>query len=121
MPRINKIKKTLRCTLNTDEKLAFSEQLARANQDFIELTADKVQVAADFKARMTAREAEIGRLSGILNNGYENRQIEVVIHYNEPIAGQRQEVRTDTGEVIHEGPMNEDELQEEFDMEVKPA
>lgn len=100
----------LKCLLDDLELRDTGISLARHNSKVASLEAEKKAFNDQIKAQITAAEAEILRLSGILQNGYEYRQVEITIDrdYDEKII---RIIRQDTGEIVREEKMTADDLQ----------
>jgi len=107
----------LRCLLTDEEKINVGRQLAEATNDLEEIEEDKKQVVADFKAKSTAAEALISSLGNKLRSGYEFRDVSCFINFDQPEKGQKQTVRSDTGEVVSTEIMSEEEKQRELALE----
>ena len=101
----------LKCELTDDELRENGIILARANGKIIELEAQKKKFNDQIKADISSAEAEISRLSTILQNGYEFRQVEV----EEKQDFEEKKIfviRLDTGEEIRSRNMGPEDLQE---------
>lgn len=103
----------LECILTDKEKLAYSKELsekitakARAEESLKSFQTQK-------KAEIAGCEATINLLADRINTGREFRLVECEIKYDfkEKI---RTCTRTDTGEVVRETPIPEEEMQEEL-------
>lgn len=86
--------------LTDRELLDFGQRLAKCQADLAEHNLHAEQVKKDLKAKESAIEAERARLSGIIREKKEIRdvQCERWAHYDR---GEIEEIRTDTGEVIY--------------------
>lgn len=105
-----KVREYLKCVLTETELRENGITLARANTKVAELEANKKAFNDQIKADISAAESEIGRLSSMLQNGYEFRQVECAVErdYSNQIATV---YRLDTGETVKTWQMSPDELQ----------
>lgn len=108
---------------NTDESLKYqftpsellhlSQQMAAERNQSLLWQQRKAEANAFFKDAIDAHEAEVTRLSKLVNNGFEYRWVGCVVHYNDPAVGEKSIYRTDTGELLRALPMSHSERQEE--------
>jgi hypothetical protein len=109
-----KIKLHLRCFLTDEEKLAIGNTLADKTNELREIENDKSRVVADFKAKATSVESDIGVASNKLRSGYEFRDVDCKVEYNDPVAGKRTVYRLDTppeeGWTVEVQDMSEEEI-----------
>jgi hypothetical protein len=77
---------------------------------------DRKQVADEWKARISAKEAEIASLSNKVSSGYEYRDIPCTITLNEPV-GKKTARRTDTGETVWVRDLTDSERQRTLDFD----
>lgn len=103
----------LKCELTPDELLNFGEELANTQQDLNELDGQLANIKNDYKAKMSAKEAEIIRLGNLIRQKYEMRQVDCKVTYDfdEGIATVH---RLDTGAFVSKRPMTDSELQREL-------
>jgi hypothetical protein len=92
-------------------------QLARECRELEDIENEKKQVMSDFKAKIDGHQAKISGLSNNINNGYEYRYIDCEVVLNQPIDGEKQIIRKDTGELVKQEAMTPQELQEELPLE----
>jgi hypothetical protein len=90
----------LRVELTKEEVYEFGRELARKNNELGQIEVELQAVKAQFKERQTRVESSINTLSRLVSNGYDHREVECLIVWNKPIAGQCTIVRTDTGEEV---------------------
>lgn len=109
-----RVVETVKYVLSAGELRQAGEELARATREAIACETDKKTAAAVYKARAEAAQASCAALSLKITQGYEMRDLECVVYYQQPRAGMKQIVRPDTGEVVREEPMTQTELQSEF-------
>lgn len=69
---------------------------------------------AQFKSDIEAKTKAIGDFSRRINNGYEHRNIDCQIRFNDPESGMKTLMRMDTGEIVRITKMSEAEKQEEL-------
>jgi hypothetical protein len=97
-----------------DELRQLGKDLAEAQIALRQLDDDRKRIADEWKARISAKEAEIASLSNKVSSGYEYRDIPCEITLNEPI-GKKTARRTDTGEVAWVRDLTENERQRTLD------
>jgi hypothetical protein len=102
-----------------DERLALGTELAEAQIVLRQLDDDRKRVADEWKARISAKEAEIASLSNKVSSGYEYRDIPCEITINEPV-GKKTARRTDTNEVAWVRDLTDSERQRTLDFEETP-
>jgi hypothetical protein len=90
--------------------------LARINSELSAIQGEKKAVAANFKAKEDAKQAEIDVISNHINNGYEHRYIKCFVIYNSPNTGMKQIIRNDTAEVVKMESMTAEEMQFKLDL-----
>jgi hypothetical protein len=112
-----KVKKNMRYSFTPEERLEVGKLLADAQIELCRVGEDKKRVADDFKAKESALDASVKSLSNKMSTGYEFRDIDCTIIYNDPKTGKKSLFRDDTGERIATDPMTAEELQEEIDLE----
>ena len=108
-----KTKKLLKVILTAAEERQFGKDIARTRQELSSVTDQFDEVKSQFKSKMESCEKEQNRLSVLLNNGYEYRDVECELTLDYTTA-RALCVRTDTGEVVEERAMTHDELQREM-------
>lgn len=110
----------LKCQLSQEELLQYGDELATALDNLRNLQEEKESVVKEFKAREAAFEATIGAKQLLVRNKYEHRQVDchLVLNYTKQTATL---IRLDTGDIIKERAMTQDEKQMElgFDEENK--
>ena len=112
--------KSLKVELTEAEILAYSRQLAKANQDEVQIEARLKEVKDDFKHQSSKVIAEIGMLSSRINSGEEYREVECRWEYNWH-KGEKRLIREDTGEVIGEQVITDYERQEQIKLDDEVA
>lgn len=97
----------------TEEELRdFAKDLARENAASAEAEEQKKAVVAQFTEKVASSKSKISQLSRYINNGYDHRSIDCSILMNTPFVGRKTIIRDDTGEIVKELVMSEQEKQE---------
>lgn len=102
---------SLRCAFTHDELVEQAKRLAEANRQKQRLEDDKKNVVAEYTSRIATQTLEVAVLSEKVTNGYEHRDVECRVVYDEPKAGMKTIYRNDTGEKVDERQMNDEERQ----------
>ena len=121
MPRPSTTTKHLRHDFTPDELAELGAKLADQYDEHRNIEEELNAVKADFKERTLCAEREIGRLSRLIKARFDMRGIECRYEWNKPDSGVVQIVRIDTGELVQERPMSDDERQEELPLEAPTA
>lgn len=112
-------KEYLKCILTEDEIRDNGIALARANSEVATLEARKKEFNDQIKADVSAAESKISKLSMMLQNGYEYRDVECRLerdYENRKVTTWR----LDTGENVKTRDMSPDEYQQRlFDVKVE--
>lgn len=74
-------------------------------------------VADEWKAKISSEENHVNSVANKVGSGYEYRDIECTVTYDDPVAGDKTQRRNDTGEIVKIMPMDESEKQEELPLE----
>ncbi len=106
----------LACKLTTQDRAFAAGQLAEAIQNLESLEVEHKVETKNYNSRKQQFTGSIHRLSREVSNGEAVRSVdcELRLNYTTLTASL---VRTDTGEMFEERPMNEDEKQEDLDFE----
>jgi hypothetical protein len=104
-------KMSLRCTFTHEELLEQSKRLAEAARQKYRLEEDAKRISSEYKSRIANTALDVATLSEKVTNGYEHRDVECRIVYDEPKAGMKAIYRNDTGEKVDERQMNDEERQ----------
>jgi hypothetical protein len=115
MNRQTETKRNLKYEFPDSEKLSMGKEMAELNRDINLLEDEKKAAMSSYKSRVDEKEARRTRLSNCIGDGFEFREIDCEIKYNNPKDGMKQVVRKDTQEVVEELSMTPEELQEELD------
>jgi hypothetical protein len=108
--------KSLSCELSQEELLEAGSQLASTIQDIAAEEDEQASVKSEMKARLTELEAKRTQLAIKVQRKQEWRTIEVQreLDFEE---GMYREIRTDTGDVIFEREITDEERQEKLIIE----
>lgn len=98
-----------------EEHMELSKEMARESQAKRRKEEQKVKVMSQFKAELDELTANINRLSELVSNGYEYRNVECAVMFDYPSRGKKRIVRKDTGEWVKDATMTSDELQQQLD------
>lgn len=96
-----------------NELQAIGLQLAATHQRIGELTVQKKESADAFKGKIDSASSEAGRLATNRIRGWESRYVDCDVTYDFD-KGTKQTVRLDSGEVVGEEPMKDEEKQLAF-------
>ncbi len=112
-------KEYLKHTFTDEESLGLSRRMAQEIQKLNQAQATKKEVVSDLAAQIAKHNSEIGRLSDLINNGYEYQYIDCDVLMNEPEQGKKTIRRRDNGEIVKVVEMETFERQESlpFDQE----
>lgn len=92
-------KRKLRVDLTAKEVHDYSLELAQENKNNVSLEDEKKAVMSQYKAKIDESQAKINRLSGLVTDGYEMRDVECEVTYHKPTKGKKTIVRKDTDKV----------------------
>lgn len=101
---------TLSCVLTDDELRERGEQLAKAIEDIATEQKNQESIKAEMKSSIATLEARRDALAAQVRRKAELRQVEVE-EVTDYVSGRFSRSRLDTGEVIHERPLTNDERQ----------
>lgn len=101
-------KRQLAVQFTDDELQAIGLQLAAQHQEIAKFNGEKKRAADLWKDKIDEATAEAGRLATNRINGYEYRYVDCTTTFDFAKLTRRT-VRLDTGEMIEEGPMTEEE------------
>jgi hypothetical protein len=108
--------RSLSCRLTDPELLKKGAELAATVQDLADEEKRQNDVKAQLKAKVTELEARRSGLAITVSRKEEHRDVEVDI-YHDYVRGIVEDIRRDTGEIVHTRPMSEDEKQLGLPME----
>lgn len=106
----------LQYKFSPDELRQLGRYLAESQIQLRQLDDDRKCVVDEWKARISAKEAEIVSLSNKVSSGYEYRDISCEITLNEPI-NKKTARRLDTGEVVWVRDLTDSEKQRTLQFE----
>lgn len=90
------------------------QKLARETQTVYDIENRKKEVDAELSAQIKAANGRVAEITTRLNNGYEMREVEVMILYDEPRSGMKRVLRVDNNEHLRDEAMTLDEMQRGF-------
>ena len=90
--------------------------MAYESKSLAELEEEKKSSASAYKSQIDATKALITKLANNVNNGYEYRNVECQIIYDDPVIGKKTYLRLDTNEIVKVEDMTKDEMQGAFDL-----
>jgi plasmid maintenance system antidote protein VapI len=90
------------------------QKLARETQNVYDLERQKKEIDTDMAAQIKGANNRVAEVTTKLNNGFELREVEVLVIYDEPRPGIKRIVRIDTNEQLREEAMTLDEMQRGF-------
>jgi len=101
-------KRNLKCQLTRDELLVAGDELAQKIDDLKKVKADKIAITKDFNAQESALEADIQRQQLLVRNKWEYMSVdcENTLDY---ASLECRVVRLDTGEIVIQRAMNQEE------------
>lgn len=100
----------LQVPLTQDEQLAAGKKLAEAVRTLVNVQAQAKSAASQFKAKIDEQQAKINGLQCLISDGYELRNVACtnIMDYTDVVV---RVTRTDTGEIVEERKLTEDERQ----------
>jgi len=113
--------RTLRHTFDVPEKIELGGKLASILSEMAQIDADLDRIKSEFKGKTAAAEAQLNSVRDKINSGYELRLTKCEVVLDKPKAGMAQVIRLDTGDVVEEREMTEQEKQAELDIELNPT
>ena len=122
MPEPNKkTTEFLQYFFSEEERMGLAKDLARTGREKRNLELQKAQVTKQLGGEIAAKDTELERLQNLFESGCEWRNIPCGIYFDTPRKGRCQIIRLDTGEIVNERPMRDDELQMALDLAEKQA
>ena len=89
-------KRTLKYVFTATEIHELAQQLGRSGSDLNSLKEEKASIASQYASRIKEKEATFNKLSLLISNGYDIREVECDIVYNQPEPGKKTIIRKDT-------------------------
>jgi len=96
----------LKCLLDDDEQRDLGKKLASEINRLDDAENEKKSITSYWKSEIDSAKALVLRISTILSNGYENRDVACIIKYHDPKDGEKTVYRKDTGELISTSEMS---------------
>lgn len=112
---IKKVKKMLPVRLTNDELLKAGQDMANENRAHQAALDRKKEVVAQVTAEIEEHRTRVQTLGNLIANGYEYRQVECHVLVDRD-RGWVTITRVDTGEVVADRAMRDDEAQGELDV-----
>lgn len=100
----------LKCVFTEHEMTAFRDQIADEIVELGSLEDEKKAVVSGFSAKINEKKASTNNLASKIKNGYEYREIRCLVSYDYH-NGIKTIAREDTGEIVAEERISEDECQ----------
>ncbi len=97
-PKPTRTQKTLKYVFTKDEAHQLALDLSAEIRKLQELEEQKGSVVAQYGAKIKEAKARINRISGLVGDGHEHRDVEVEIAFHIPEPGKKTMTRKDTGE-----------------------
>lgn len=114
-PKVTKIAEELSCDLNDVEWNNRAKELADAHRETIAMSERKKSVMAELNADLKIAEAKETKLANIVATRSERRDVTVEVKYDYEL-GSVTKTRTDTGEIVSEREMTDNERQAELEL-----
>ena len=113
MPTLRRYTTTLDCELKDHEILAYGRELAQVTSEAESEESRQASIKKEMAAKLAGLEARRTEISAKVNRGRELRdvQVEVTADFT---AGTATETRLDTGEIVRERPLRDEEKQAEL-------
>lgn len=93
-------KRTLRYDFTAVETHELSLQLANKDKEVKALMQEKKSVTSQFTAKINEAEASRGKLSNQVSDGFEYREIECEVNFNQPTQGKKTIIRKDSNALV---------------------
>lgn len=104
----------LKFTFGPTDIQDLGQKLARENQNVYDLESRKKEIDAEMAAQIKSANNRCSELTTKLNNGYEMREVEVLVLFDEPKQGIKRIVRVDNNEHLRDEAMTLEEMQRGF-------
>lgn len=104
----------LKFTFGPKDIQELGQALARETQNVYDLETRKKEIDAELSSQIKSANVRVSETSRKLNNGYEMREVEVMIMMDEPKAGIKRIVRVDNNEHLRDEAMTLEEMQRGF-------
>lgn len=93
-------KRTLRYDFTAVEAHELSLQLGNKNKEVKALTQEKKSVTSQWTAKINEAEAARDKLSNQVVDGYEHREVECEVIFNQPANGKKTVIRKDSNKLV---------------------
>lgn len=100
-------KRNIRVDLSAIELHDLSIQLANKNKEVVSIEDEKKSISSQYTARLNECHATINKLSGIITDGFEMRDIEFDVEYHKPDQGKKTLIRKDGNKTAVVEPMTD--------------
>lgn len=114
-PKIVKVKEDLSCELTDVEWQNRARELAEANQEVVTQEQRKKDINKELTADVATAKSRASKLTTVVSTRREQREVTVQVKYDYEL-GRVIKTRTDTGEVISDREMTDNERQAELDL-----
>lgn len=106
--------RTLPCVLNDEDKIRLANEIGTLQEQLQPIEEEVLRLKEelkDQKKEANGLKLQQYRIHRMLADGFEEREVGCDVQLNTPTVGAKRIVRTDTGVIIEEMPMTDDELQ----------
>ncbi len=117
MTQSTTIVKTLRCTLNGEDKLAIGAAAADFGREASDLAESLDSARKSIKAQIENAETQRDHQLAVLRMGYELQDVECSVQFDFPTAGQKTITRNDTAAEVAVEVMSDSERQADLEFE----
>jgi hypothetical protein len=93
-------KRTLRYDFTAVEVHDLSQALASKNKEIKILKKQKTSVVSEYTAKINAAEANCDDLSNKVSDGYEHREVDCEVIFNQPAQGKKTIIRKDSNTLV---------------------
>lgn len=104
----------IKFTYSAEDIQERGQQLAHETQNVYDIKDKKKTADTEFGSQIKAAESRVSDLTTRLNNGYELREVEVLVLMDTPITGMKRVIRADNNEQVREEAMTLEEKQSGF-------
>jgi hypothetical protein len=103
--------RNLKVPLTEAEVLQHGRELGKLSSQLAQVEAEEKDVRAQYKAKKESISSRMQYEAKLVNNGYEFRDVECEVRFNEPVSGEKSIIRLDTGDVVSIERMTPREMQ----------
>ena len=108
----------VRRALTIEDQVRLGAEMASAAAKLEQLDEELKEIRDQYKSRVSAAEATVGRCQRALNNGWQMADVPCYWVMDHPTYGAKSIIRTDTGEVVQTEPMEDFDRQRVLEFEV---